>query len=170
MVTDFGRKARPEDHPEPKPDIGLFARIFGRAGNRDPVERDGVAARAEHLLLGEAGIAEEAARELGGKMLGATRVERIGHETRIVGARKRDAVTRERHHVELGVLHDLEHALILEDRLQEIERLAQRDLRDGFAAAKIEPVARAVRERHIGRVTRHERERNASQLAAHRIG
>ena len=115
-------------------------------------------------------MAEEAARELFGKMLGAACVERVGHETRIVDACECDAVTRERHHVELGVLHDLEHALVLEDRLQEIERLARRYLRDGFAAAKIEPVASAVRKRHIGRVTRHERERDTRKLAAHRIG
>ena len=76
-------------------------------------------------------------------MLGAARVERVGHQAGIVGAGKRDAVARERHHVELGVLHDLEHALVLENGLQQIERVAQGNLRDRIAA-EIETVARAM--------------------------
>ena len=67
-------------------------------------------------------------------MLGAARIERVGHQAGIVGAGKCDAVARERHHVELGVLHDLEHALVLENGLQQIERVAQGNLRDRIAA------------------------------------
>ena len=51
-----------------------------------------------------------------------------------------DAVTGERHHVELGVLHDLEDALIFQDRLQQIERQTDRNLRHRLAA-EIESVA-----------------------------
>ena len=74
---------------------------------------DRVAAGAHHLLLGEAGIADQTPGKLAGQMLGAAGVERIGHQAGIVDARERDAVARERHHVELGVLHDLEDTRVL---------------------------------------------------------
>ncbi len=80
----FGREPRFQDHPEPQADIGLLAGIFGGARHLDAVERDRVAARAHDLLLGEAGIREETAGEFGGQMLGASGVERIGHQAGIV--------------------------------------------------------------------------------------
>ena len=73
-------------------------------------------------------------------MLGAAGVERIGHEAGIVEAFERDAVAGEHHHVEFGVLHDLEHGWIFQQRLQQIERLAHADLLDRAFAAEIEPV------------------------------
>ena len=82
-------------------------------------------------------------------MLGAAGVERVGHQAGIVDGGERDAVAGERHHVELGVLHDLEHRLVFENGLEQVERRAHRDLRDRLAA-EIEPVAGAVRQRHIG--------------------
>ena len=112
---------------------------------------------------------KQAPCELLGQMLGAAGVERVGHEAGIVDRVERDAVARERHHVELRVLHDLEDARVLENRLQQVERLAHRDLRDRVAA-EIEPVGGAMGERHVGRMSRHERERHADQLAAHRVG
>ena len=48
-------------------------------------------------------MAEQAARELLGQMLGAAGVERVGHEAGIVDAVERDAVAGQRHHVEFGV-------------------------------------------------------------------
>ena len=84
-------------------------------------------------------------------MLGAAGVQRVGDETGIVDRLEGDAVTGERHHVELGVLHDLEDALIFQDRLQQIERQTDRNLRHRLAA-EIESLRGAVRERHIGRV------------------
>ena len=114
-------------------------------------------------------MAEQAPSELLGQMLGAARVERIGHQAGIVDRVERDAVARERHHVELRVLHDLEHARVLENRLQQVQRLAHRNLRNGVAG-KIEPVGRTVGKRHVGRMSRHDRERHADQLAPHRIG
>ena len=62
-----------------------------------------------------------------------------------------------------------EHALVFENRLEQVQGLAHGDLRDRVAA-EIEPVGGAVRQRHIGRVSRHDRERHADQLALHRIG
>ena len=57
---------------------------------------------------------------------------------------KRDAVARERHHVELGVLHDLQHALVFQDRLEQVQGFAHGNLRDRVAA-EIESVAGAMR-------------------------
>ena len=106
-----------------KPDIGLLARIFGGARDGHEVERHRGAAASQDLLLGEAGMAEQAARELLGQMLGAAGVERVGHEAGVVDALKRDAVAGQRHHVELGVLHDLQDAGVLEKGLKQVERL-----------------------------------------------
>ena len=164
----FGREPGFQDHPEPQADIGLLAGIFGGARHLDAVKRDRVAPRPHDLLLGQAGIREETPRKLGGQMLRAAGIERIGDQAGIVDARKRYAVARERHHVELGVLYDLEHALVFQDRLEQIECRAHGDLRDRVAA-EIEPVARAMGERHVGRVARHERERHADQLTLHRV-
>ena len=74
-----------------------------------------------HLFLGEAGIAEQAAGKLARQMLGAAGVERVGHQARIVDAGERDAVAGQRHHVEFGVLHDLQHRLVFEDRLEQVK-------------------------------------------------
>ncbi len=135
---------------------------------RHAVEADLSAARADHVFLGEAGIAEQIAGELPRQMLGAAGVERIGDEAGIVDRLERDAVAGERHHVELGVLHDLEDARVLENGLEQVQSLAHGDLRHRLAA-EIEPVGGAVGERHIGRVPRHQRQRNAGDLAAHRV-
>jgi hypothetical protein len=102
-------------------------------------------------------------------MLGTARIEGVGHKAGIVDGRERDAVTGERHHIELGILHDFEHGLVFEDRLQKIERLAHGNLLDRVAA-KIEPVRRSVGEGDISRVTRRDGERHANQLALHGIG
>ena len=139
----FGGEAGFQDHPQPQADIGLLAGIFGGARHLDTVERHRVAAGAHDLFLGEAGIREEAAGEFGGQVLGASGVERIGHEAGIVDRRERDAVTGERHHVELGVLHDLQHALVFQDRLEQVQGVAHGNLRDRVAA-KIESVAGAM--------------------------
>ena len=86
----------------------------------------------------------------------------------IVDAGKRDAVARERHHVELGVLHDLEHASSSSIGFSRSSASRIGNLRDRVAA-EIEPVAGAMRQRHIGRVPGHERERDADELALHRV-
>ena len=83
----FGGEPRLQHQPEPEPDIGLLARIFGGA-RRCPRDRSSTAlrARAHDLLLGEAGIAEQPAGELARQMLGAAGVERVGHQAGIVDA------------------------------------------------------------------------------------
>ena len=103
-------------------------------------------------------------------MLGAAGVERIGHEAGIVEAGERDAVAGEHHHVEFGVLHDLEHALVFQQRLEQVERLARLHLLDLAFAAEIEPVARAMAERDIDCRAWAKRERDADQFTLHGIG
>ena len=119
--------------------------------------------------MGEAGIGEQRAGKLLRQMLGAAGVERIGHQARIVEAGQRDAVAGEHHHVELGVLHDLEHGRVFQQRLQQIERLAHLDPRALFAA-EIELIGRTVGERNVGRLSGAKGKRHADKLALHRIG
>ena len=102
-------------------------------------------------------------------MLGAAGVERIGHEAGIVEAGERDAITGEHHHVELGVLHDLEHALVFKQRLEQIERLARLHLLDIALAAEVEPVAYPMAERDIDGGSWTERKRDADELALHGV-
>ena len=68
----------------------------------------------------------------------------------------------------LAFRHDLEHAFVFEQRLEQVERVAHAHLRDLALAAEIEALARAMGERHIGRMPRHDRERHAHKLALHR--
>ena len=114
-------------------------------------------------------MAEESAGKLLGQVLGAAGVERVGHQAGVVEAGERDAVAGERHHVELGVLHDLEHARVLKDRLQKIERRADRQLRAGTLADEIELVGGAMGERHVKGMPRPKRQRHANELTLHRI-
>ena len=153
-----------EHEPEPQADIGLLAGKFGGARDRHAVEGDGGAAGAHDLLVGEAGIGEQRAGKLLWQMLGAAGVERIGHQARIVEAGQRDAVAGEHHHVEFGVLHDLEHGRVFQQRLQQIERLAHLDPRALFAA-EIELVGCTVGERNVGRLSGAKGKRHADKLA-----
>ncbi len=99
---------------------------------------------------------EEPVRERARRMPATAGIERVRHKTRIVDACKRNAIAGERDHGEFRVRNDLENALVFENRLDQIERLAKRRLRDVFAV-EIELGLGAMRERNIGRVTRHDR-------------
>ena len=158
-----------EHEPEPQADIGLLAGKFGGARDRHAVESDGGAAGAHDLLVGEAGVGEQRAGKLLWQMPGAARVERIGHEAGIVEAGQLDAVAGEHHHVEFGILHDLEHGRIFEQRFQQIERLAHLDARALFAA-EIELIGCTVGERNVGRLSGAKGKCHADKLPLHRIG
>ena len=80
--------------------------------------------------------------------------------------------TREHLKVEFQVLADLEHAFVLEQRLERVERCALgdligRDLALEQAAAAV--AALAVRQRHVAGLVRRQRQRKAAQLRLHRI-
>ena len=120
-------------------------------------------------LWREAGVAEQRAGKLLGEMLGAAGVERIGHEAGIIEAGERDAVAGERHHVEFGVLHDLQHGRVFKQRLEQIERLARLHLLDLAFAAEVEPVADPMAERDVDGGSWTERKRDADELALHGV-
>ncbi len=138
------RQARLQEHPQPKGDIRFLPGGFGGARHLDEVKRDRRLAGTEHFFFRERGMAEPRGGKLCGRMVGAARIKRIRDEAGIVHGLKRDAIAGERHHVGLGARHDLQHGLIFEDRLQQVERFAQGCLRPHVFAAEIEPVARAM--------------------------
>ena len=91
---------------------------------------------------------------------------------RVVVGRDLDAAHGEDLKVEFQVLADLEHALVLEQRLEGIERgalgdLIGRDLALEQAAAAV--AALAVRQRHVAGLVRRQRQREAAQRRLHRI-
>ena len=91
---------------------------------------------------------------------------------RVVVGRDLDAAHGENLKVEFQVLADLEHASILEQRLDGIERCALgdligRDLALEQAAAAV--AALPVRQRHVAGLVRSERQREAAQRRLHRI-
>ena len=108
--------------------------------------------------------------EFGGRMVAAASIQRIRHEARVVDGGQRNVVAGKRHDVRLGVEHDLQHRLVFEDRLQQIESFAQRHLLDGCLAREIEFVAAPMSQRHIGCVPRFQRQRHAGQLTGHGVG
>ena len=75
-------------------------------------------------------------------MLQRARVERVGHQHRVVDRRHLDAVARKHQPVVLDVLADLQHRRIFERRLQRFERRVERDLVLLQPAAKNVAVAR----------------------------
>ena len=165
----LGDQPRLQHEPKPEANVRLLAGEFGGAGDGHALEGHGGAAGAHDLLLREAGVGQERAGKLLGQMLGAAGVERIGHEAGIVEAGERDAVAGEHHHVELGVLHDLEHALVFKQRLEQVERLARLHLLDLALAAEVEPVAHPMAERDIDGGSWTERKRDADELALHGV-
>ena len=106
----FGRKPGFQYGPEPQRRVRLFARIFGRAGHLDPVECDGGFAGAQHLFLGEAGMAEQRGDALGKTMVRPPCIQRVGDQSRVVDGPQRDAVARQRHHGGFCLGHDLQNS------------------------------------------------------------
>ena len=101
---------------------------------------------------------------------GEAAVERIGDEQGVVKRRNGDPALRERHHVELDVVAELENARRLEERLQERERLRFGDLPfDERAAAEQVVGADAVPDRDVAGFAGPDRDRHADQLAPHRV-
>ena len=98
-------------------------------------------------------------------------VEHIGHQHGVVERRDLDAVARQHLHVILQVLPDLEDALVLEQRLEDGERLRNRHLRGHDLAWKEAGAvaALAVDQRHVAGGVGADREREAAQLRLHRI-
>ncbi len=100
----------------------------------------------------------------------APAIEHIGDQHRIVDRSQLDAVALEHEHVELDVVPDLEDRSVLEQRLDQRQRLGKRRLRKAAAIAEIEAaLRRPVPDRHIACLPRRDRHREADEVAIHAI-
>ena len=124
---------------------------------------------AGDVLEGDRRVAEEALGELlhAGAALAA--LERVGEEHGVVIGRDADAVAAEDEVVVFVVLRDLQDRGVLEQRLQPVERVGERDLALHHAAAEEVVAALAVAERDVAGLARRGGEADADEVAAHRV-
>ena len=168
----LGGEPRFEHLPQPQRRVGVLGGIFGRLVNLDAVERHFGLAGLGDLVEVDGPVIEIALRQRIEAVVGAAGIDHVRHQQRIVVGRDRDAAHGENLKVEFQVLADLEHALVLEQRLHGVQRCALgdligRDLALEQAAAAV--AALAVRQRHVAGLVRSERQRKAAQHRLHRI-
>src|SRR5262249_24692349 len=96
-------------------------------------------------------------------MLAAAAIEGVGEQQGVVEGAQPDPVAAQHQRVVLEVLPDLENRGILQERLQQLERLPERHLLQ-LAVAEIKTAAGAVSERHIAGPARCHGERKADEL------
>ena len=98
-------------------------------------------------------------------------VERVREQHGIVDRRHANAAHRERVHVELEVVADLENARLLEQRLQKRDRFGFRDL-VGREARAVEEIGGAgpMADGNVARLSRLDRQREADEVALQRVG
>ena len=169
MLGDQPGLERP---PKPQRDIGLFGGVFGRPVERGPREADEIAPGAGDVGEGGQLLSEDALGEAMHVMAlaGRARIERVGHQHRVVDRRRRHAAAGEDMQVELDVLADLDDPRRLHQRLEQRQRLALGDLVRQQAGAVEQVVGSvAVADRHIGRFAFGKRERQADEVGLQRI-
>ncbi|GJE46912.1 hypothetical protein AEGHOMDF_6121 [Methylobacterium soli] len=92
-------------------------------------------------------------------------IEHVGDQHGVVEGRHRDPVAREHEPVVFEVLADLEHARILEERLQQRQRLVEGDLAGQQALAE-QVLAAPMRQRDVGGAPRGGGQRDADEAGA----
>ncbi len=96
-------------------------------------------------------------------------VERVRHQHGVVEGGDADAVLGEHIEIVFQVLPDLQDRRVLEQRLQKVERLAQRNLGQHVAAEVELGRGATMGERHVGGLARRDRQREADELGLHRV-
>ena len=145
---------------QPAGDVGILGGIIERGIERHQIEGDLFLADAGDLLEGDRVDAEVEPRQLVHAVAVLAALEHIGNQHGVVARGDLDAVALEYGGVVFDVMADLEHRRVLEHRLQQCERLIQRDLGRSAAGLKPQGVALgwAVAERHVACRTGHHRE------------
>ena len=100
----------------------------------------------------------------------AAGVERIGDQHRVFDRRDGDAAAAEDGQIIFHVMRDLEHARVFEQRLETRDSVVHRDLPgDKLRAAKKIVGSGAMPKRNIAGASARQRERDADEMARHRI-
>ena len=109
-------------------------------------------------------------RELVETVIVAAGVERIGDQHRVFDRRDGDAAAAEHGQIVFHVLRDLEHARVFEQRLQTRDGVMHRDLPgDELRAAEEIVGAGAMPKRNVTGASARQRQRDADEMAGHRI-
>ena len=134
-----------QDFPEPKRHIGVFRTIFGCLVERHFGEPDRLLAGPGQRFEADAFMTQMLFRQFIHAMAVETRVEVEAHHQRIVKRRDPDIMLRQHPHVIFQILPDLEHRVILKQRLQLRQCILQTDLLRRLA----EHVVAGMAERNI---------------------
>ena len=155
---------------QPPGDVGILGGVAGGALELDMVELDRLLAGAADVLVGDAGVAQVAQRQLvhavaGHPLLAAAGVEIEADHHGIVDRRHPHAVAGEDVDVVLGVLPDLEHRVAFQQRPQPGHDFAGVELHQLLG----EHVVAAVRQRDVAGLVRPHRQADAADLRRDRI-
>ena len=166
----LGDKARLQQAPEAKAEVGVLR--AKRAGTRDLDRREGRlgATLPDNFREIEHRVPEMAMGERREIVLAAAGVEHIGHQHDVVERGEGDAVAVEDQGIRLEVMADLEHAGILEHRLEDGERLVFVHLPGRRTGLGEQVASRPMAQRHVGGLVDPERKRQPDQRGDHRIG
>ncbi len=150
MRHPLGGKPRLQHAPEPQRHVRVFGRIFRRLLDRHAGEADEGAAGARDF----ADLDRLVLQIFGGEFVEAVAVapgiENVGHQHRVVDGRETQPALGEHDAIDLGVVHDLQHARRREQRRQPVQHIALFQLPGNeIAAEKIAGAFAAMRKRHI---------------------
>ena len=167
----LGRHPRLQRVPQPQRHVGVLGGVIGRLVDGDAVETDLRFAGAGDVMEMNGVVVEPALGEIVHAVAAFAGVEHVGDQHGVVVAGDLDAALGEHQPVVFHVLRDLEDALVLEQRLENGQRVLFLDL-VGCEPGIEQPVAAAillVRERHIAGFVGCDGEREAAQAGLHRV-
>ena len=155
-------------------EIGALAGVVERAADGNIGERDGLGAAPADVFLAERLVAAMFDRQILERVRGAVSVEQVAGEHHVgVETAQRNAVLREHDRIELEVMPDFAHRVILEQRLQQREgRVAIHSRPIGAVRAFSKGREEALvlprpRRRHIAGMMRTRRKRQSDDPGAH---
>ncbi len=167
----LGRQARLQRGPQPQRHVGVLGGVFGRLVDGDAVEGDARFSGARDVAEVNGLVAQPFLGEVVHAVAAFAGVEHVGNEHGVVVALDLDAALREHQPIVFQVLPDFQDALVLEQRLENFQRVFFLDL-IGCEACVEQAIAAAVLfvcKRHVKGFVGRQRERETAQGRLHRV-
>ncbi len=155
--------------PQTQRDIGALSGILGGAVEGDAIEGELRLAAAGDVLEGHRRVAEALFGQRIPVVAAQAAIERIGDQHGVVIGGDINAVTGEKHRIELEVVGDLEDRGVFHERLQAGERLFQRDLAGGDVIAEEIGLAGLVGKRQVTSAAGGKRQADAAESGLHGV-
>ena len=170
----LGQEARLQGAVQAQRDVGVLGGVVARLLQGHPVEGDLAASAAGDVLELDGLVAEMLLGQLVHAVVVQPAVERVGQQHGVVDRRHLDPGAGEHDHVVLDVLADLERRAVLEQGLEQRERLVSADLSGDQAGAALERelavlLGVAVAEGDVAGPAGRQRQGDADQLGAHGV-